>query len=86
MACFQISKLYCKNFLNSFTSNTLIGYKLHFYRNMFHLDQISYSHFATARLAVTLNQANLGIINLITLLNVRAGDLRKEPAQWRSLL
>ena len=43
---------------------------------MFNLDFTSDLHLATARLSVnTRNQANLGIIsNLITLLNVRAGQ------------
>ena len=59
-----------------FTSNSLNGYKLSFYQNMFHLDMISHLHFATAGLSVNiLNQASLGSIGtLITLLNVRAGQ------------
>ena len=59
-----------------FTSNTLIGYKLSFYRNMFNLDLNTNLNLSTACLSVTtLDQASLGIIsNVITLLNVRAGQ------------
>ena len=41
---------------------------------MFRLDMISDLHFTTTRLTVdTLNQASLGIVSSVTLLNVRAG-------------
>ena len=66
-----------------FTSNTLICYRLSFYRNMFHLDTRSHLHMASARLSVnTLNQASLGIIsNIITLLTYTNRARRKR--EWR---
>ena len=47
-----------------FTSNSLIGYKLIFYPNMFNLDLRSDLIMAIARLSLnTLDQASLGIIS-----------------------